>query len=191
MSVKPMGRPPVGPVCARCPRVLGASCCEVKEGERLATLTRSDVERIAAHTRLSPRRFVVEEYLTEEEAAEYEARRPLYRGYFRRAPVRLTLATRAGACVFHEKGRGCGLPGDVRPVACQLYPFERWPDGSWSVQVGRYGDLAEARAGGDACLAVEESASMDEVLAAFGTDRETVESLGGQLAEEARSHGRG
>lgn len=191
MSPEPALRPPMGPVCARCPRVLGASCCEVKEGEQLATLTRSDVERIREHTGLSPKRFTVEEYLTEEEAAGYEERRPLYRGYFLRAPVRLTLAIRAGACVFHERGRGCGLPGDVRPVACRLYPFERWPDGSWSVQMGRYGDLDEARAGGDACLAVEESTSMDEVLVAFGTTRETVESLGGQLAEEARAHGRG
>ncbi|HYO55434.1 hypothetical protein [Archangium sp.] len=187
MSVKP----PMGPVCARCPVVLGASCCEVKEGEHLATLTRADVERIAAHTGLAPRRFVAEEYLTDEEAAGYEARRPLYRGYFRRGPVRLTLATRAGACVFHERGRGCGLPADVRPVACRLYPFERWPDGSWSVQVGRYGNLAEARADGGACLAVEEAESLEDVLAAFGTSRESVEGLGAQLAEEARAHGRG
>ncbi len=187
MSVKP----PMGPVCARCPRVLGTSCCEVKEGEHLATLTRADVERIATHTGLGTRRFVAEEYLTEEESAGYEARRPLYRGYFRRGPVRLTLATRAGACVFHEKGRGCVLPGDVRPVACRLYPFERWPDGSWSVQMERYGDLDEARAGSGACLAVEEAGSMEDVLAAFDTTREAVESLGGQLAREAWAHGRG
>ncbi|HZH17845.1 MAG TPA: hypothetical protein VE057_26070 [Archangium sp.] len=181
----------MGPVCARCPVVLGGSCCEVKEDEHLATLTRADVERMTAHTRLAPRRFVAEEYLTEEEAVAYEARRPLYRGYFRKGPVRLTLATRAGACVFHEKGRGCVLPSDVRPVACRLYPFERWPDGSWSVQVSRYGDLAEARAGGGACLGVEEAEGMEEVLAAFGTTRESVESLGEQLAEETRDHGRG
>ncbi len=184
-------RAPTGPVCARCPAALGASCCEVKEDERLATLTRADVARIAEHTGLSTRRFVVEEGLTEEEAADYEARRPLYRGYFHRRPVRWTLAVRAGACVFHEKGRGCGLPADVRPVACRLYPFERWPDGSWSVQVGRYGDLAEARAGGSACLAVEEAESMEDVLATFGTTRETVEGLGAQLARETREHGRG
>jgi uncharacterized protein len=184
-------RPPTGPVCARCPRVLGTSCCEVKEGEHLATLTRADVERLSAHTGLAARRFVVEEPFSEEEAAGYEARRPSYRGYFRRGPVRLTLATRAGACVFHEQGRGCGLPADVRPVACRLYPFERWPDGSWSVQMGRYGDLAEARAGGGACLAVEEAEGMEEVLAAFGTTREEVEALGEQLARQARAHGQG
>jgi Fe-S-cluster containining protein len=184
-------KPPTGPVCARCPVVLGVSCCEVKEGEHLATLTRADVERIGAHTGLAARRFVAEEAFSEWEAAEYEARRPLYRGYFRRGPVRLTLATRAGACVFHEKGRGCGLPADVRPVACRLYPFERCPDGSWSVQPSRYGDLAEARAGGGACLALEEAERMEDVLAAFGTTREAVEALGERLAEETRAHGRG
>ncbi|EPX65355.1 hypothetical protein D187_000781 [Cystobacter fuscus DSM 2262] len=183
--------PPMGPVCARCPRLLGSSCCEVKPGEQLATLTRSDVERIAAHTGLSPRRFVAEEYLTEEDAAGYEARRPLYRGYFRRGPVRLTLLVRAGACVFHERGQGCGLPPEVRPLACRLYPFERWPDGSWSVQMGRYGDLEQARAGGDACLAVEEAGDMEAVWAAFNTTPETVEALGARLAEESGRHGRG
>ncbi|ATB28490.1 hypothetical protein [Melittangium boletus] len=185
------GDAPAGPVCARCPRMLGASCCEVKEGERLATLTRSDVERITAHTGFSPRRFLDEEYLTHDEAAGYEERRPLYRGYFRRAPVRLTLLTRGGACVFHERGRGCVLPADVRPLACRLYPFERWPDGSWSVQMGRYGDLDEARRGGEACLAVEEAESMEGVLELFGTTREQVEFLGERLAGETRRHGRG
>lgn len=182
---------PEGPVCARCPRLLGASCCEVKEGERLATLTRSDVERIAEHTRLGRPRFVDEEVLTHEEAVDYEQRRPLYRGYFHRSPVRLTLRTRAGACVFHAPGTGCVLPSEVRPVACRLYPFERWPDGTWSVQMGRYGSLEAARGTADACLAVEEAADMEAVLEAFGTTREAVEGLGEQLARETRGHGRG
>lgn len=92
------GCTPAGPVCARCPAALGSSCCEVREGELLATLTRADVARLAAHTGLAARRFVQEEALTEEEAAGYEARRPLYRGYFRRQPVRLSLrTTREGA----------------------------------------------------------------------------------------------
>ena len=62
---------------------------------------------------------------------------------------------------------------------------------SWSVQVSRYGDLAEARAGGGACLGVEEAEATDDVLAAFGTTRESVELLGERLAEETRAHGRG
>lgn len=182
---------PQGHVCARCPKLLGTACCEVREGEHLATLTRADVERIAAHTRLSPRRFVHEEGFSEMEAAEYEARRPLFRGYFRRGPVRLTLAVRAGACVFLDRAGGCVLPSDVRPVACRLYPFERQADGEWSVAVGRYGHLEAAREGGGACLAVEEAGAMEEVLAAFSTSWETLEALGTQLAREAREHGRG
>lgn len=182
---------PTGPACARCPKLLGTSCCEVREGEGLATLTRADVARIAGHTGLSPRRFVHEEGLTEEEAAEYEARRPFYRGYFRRGPVRLTLVVRSGACLFHERSRGCALPAQARPVACRLYPFERQADGGWSVAVGRYGDLEVAREGGGACLAVEEAEGMEDVLAAFATTWEALEALGEQLAGEARAHGRG
>lgn len=60
-----------------------------------------------------------------------------------------------------------------------------------SVQVGRHGDLAEARAGGGACLEVEEAGSREDVLAAFGVTREPVELLGARLAEETRAHGRG
>lgn len=182
---------PLAPACARCPKLLGTSCCEVREGEHLATLTRADVARISEHTGLAARRFVHEEGLTEEDAAEYESRRPFYRGYFRRGPVRLTLAVRAGACVFLDRGHGCALSAEARPVACRLYPFERQADGQWSVAVGRYGNMEEAREGGGACLAVEEASALEDVLAAFGTTWERLEALGAQLAEEARAHGRG
>ncbi|MDY7232619.1 YkgJ family cysteine cluster protein [Hyalangium rubrum] len=184
-------KPPQSPACARCPKLLGKSCCEPRGTESLAMVTRSDVERIAAHTWLAPRRFIREVGVSEEEAADFEARWPLYRGYFRRGPVQLTLLAKEGACVFYERERGCMLPADVRPIACRLYPFERWADGSWSLAVGRYGDLQAAREEGSACLAVEEAESMEQVLVAFGTTREVVEALGAQLAEEARNHGRG
>ena len=155
----------------------------------MATLTHADIARIAEHTRLGTRRFVVEDGLDEEEAQAYESRRPLYRGYFRRGPIRLSLASRAGACVFLDRVQGCVLPSDVRPTACQLYPFEQWADGSWSVAVGRFGNLPEAREAGGACLAVEEAEAMEGVLATFGRTREEVEALGAQLAAEARAHG--
>lgn len=177
-------------VCARCPKLLGTSCCELRPGEHLATLTRSDVARIAAHAGLAARRFVVEEGLGEDEAQAYEARRPLYRDYFRMGPVRLTLASVRDACVFLDREKGCVLPAEVRPLACQLYPFEQWADGSWSVAVGRFGDLEEARAAGGACLAVEEASDMEAVLEAFGRTRAEVEALGARLAGEARAHGR-
>jgi Fe-S-cluster containining protein len=184
-------KPPQSPACARCPKVLGKSCCEPRGTEHLAMLTRSDVARISAHTRLAARRFTYEEGVDEAAAVDFENRWPLYRGYFRRGPVRLTLLAREGACVFYDRTRGCTLPADVRPVACRLYPFEQWGDTSWSLAVGRYGDVAIAREEGSACLVVEESETMEQVFAAFGTTREAVEALGAQLAEESRSHGRG
>jgi len=188
-----------GPVCARCPRALGRSCCEVAPGEALATLTRADVARIAAHTGLGARRFVEEEGLDEEAAAAYEAGRPLFRGYFRKGPVRLTLQQRpqaggGSACVFHRPGAGCALSAQVRPIACRLYPFDVFADGSWGVMPGRYGALAAAREGGGACLAVEEGPETGELaalLAAFHTTREALEALGAELAREAEAHGRG
>lgn len=177
-------------VCARCPKVLGTSCCQLRPGEQLATLTWADVRRIREHTGWSARRFVEEEWMSEGDAADYEARRPLYRGYFRREPKRLTLAQRNAACVFLDPVKGCSL-GEARPLACRLYPFEQWADGSWSVAVGRAGDLAEARAQGGACLAVEEATEMRGVLAAFGFDQKEVEALGARLIQEAAAHGRG
>ena len=154
-------------------------------------VTRADIARISEYTDLPARRFTEEEGVNEGGAADFETRWPLYRGYFRRGPVRTILKARDGACVFFDRASGCTLPSDVRPIACRLYPFELWADGSWSLAVGRYGDLAVAREEGSACLAVEEAESMDEIFAAFGTTREQVEALGAQLAEEARSHGRG
>jgi len=154
-------------------------------------VTRADIDRIRTHTGLHARRFTEEQPVSEEGAADFEARWPLYRGYFLRGPVRTVLLARDGACVFFDRTSGCTLPSDVRPIACQLYPFDQWADGSWSLAVGRYGDLAAAREGGGACLAVEEAHSMEDVFAAFGTTRETVEALGAQLAKEVRSHGRG
>jgi Fe-S-cluster containining protein len=184
-------KPFQSPACARCAKALGKTCCEPRGTEHLAMVTRADIARIREHTRLSARRFTQEEAVTEEGAADYEATWPLYRGYFQRGPVRITLLARSGACVFHEPTSGCTLPLDVRPMACRLYPFDQWADGSWSLAVGRYGELAAAREGGGACLAVEEAESMDDVMAAFGTTREAVEALGAQFAEEVRSHGRG
>jgi Fe-S-cluster containining protein len=184
-------KPFQSPACARCVKALGKSCCEPRGTEQLAMVTRADMARISEHTRMAARRFTQDEGVDEADAVAFEAQWPLYRGYFRRAPVRTVLLARNGACVFHEPSRGCTLPVEVRPTPCRLYPFDKWADGSWSLAVGRYGDLSEARAGGGACLAVEESGSMEEVLAAFGTTREAVEALGEQLAQEARDHGRG
>lgn len=175
-------------VCARCPKMLGTSCCEVKDHEQLATLTAADVHRIVEATGQRPARFTTSEWLTLDEAREYEERRPLYRGYFRHGPARLTLQRRNGACVFHDPRTGCSLPPDAKPTACRLYPFEQWPDGSWSLQVDRFGELDAARASGSACLAVEEANAMDDLLAAFAMTREQVEALGQRIREEVAFH---
>ncbi|HYV46171.1 MAG TPA: hypothetical protein VFA20_14980 [Myxococcaceae bacterium] len=175
--------------CARCPRALGRSCCEVEDGEQLATLTWADVDRISDATGRPARAFAEVEWLSVEDGRAYESRRPLYHGYFARGPARLTLKRRAGACVFLQRGRGCSLGADARPTACLLYPFELWPDGSWSLQVDRFGSLEDARvARGSSCLAVEEASSMDGVLAAFSTTREDVAALGERLRGEVRAH---
>jgi uncharacterized protein len=183
-------KPTEAHVCARCPKALGGSCCEVRDEERLATLTHADVDRIREHTRRSPATFTSRDWLSIEDAGDYEARRPLYRGYFRSGPERLTLARANGACVFLDRSSGCVLPSDVRPVACRVYPFELLAHGEWGVQVGRFGELEAARASaGDACLAVEEANSFDALLQAFGMTLELLESLASQLSSESAEHG--
>lgn len=177
-------------VCARCPKVLGMSCCEVGDADKLATLTWSDVERISSAERLSPKRFVEEEWFTPEEASAYEDRRPLYRGYFQRSLRRLTLQRRGGACVFLEPGRGCRLSAAVRPSACRLYPIDVLADGTLALQVDRFGSLEEAKAtGGLGCLAVEESTSYEALTSALGISESDVAALADRIREEVRAHG--
>lgn len=170
------------PVCARCPRALGRSCCEPGEGDALATLTPADIARIQEERGRAPRHFVEEEWLSHEETWLYERVRPLFRGYFARAPVRYTLQRkgggREGACVFHEPSRGCTLSDAARPIACRLYPFEQLLDGSWGLAVGP-GEKS-------GCLAVEEGGSLEEVMAAFGVTQAQLERWGAQLREELR-----
>lgn len=178
-------------VCARCPKVLGASCCVAREGERLVSLTLSDVARIREHVRRPAQSFTTTEVLEVEEAWAYEERRPLWRGYFLQSAQRLTLKLKGRACVFLDERTGCTLPEDVRPTGCRLYPFDQWPNGEWGVQVGRYGSLEGARAATDACLAVEEADDLDALFELFGTTREQVEALGEKLRREVRAHGRG
>jgi Fe-S-cluster containining protein len=151
------------PVCARCPKALGHSCCEVGEGDGLATLTLSDVERISAWARLRAEAFSEDHWLSDEEALAYEARRPLYEGYFRHGPRRLTLRRARGACVFLDRASGCRLPAQVRPIACRLFPFED-PSG---LTVERHGSVESARESGAGCLAVEESPDATALLRAF------------------------
>ena len=173
--------------CARCAQTLGRSCCQPGPGERLATLTATDVERIRTATGWRRERFVEHEPLASQEALAYEERRPGYRGYFRTTTVRWGLRAERGACVFLGV-HGCTLPPGTRPTACLLYPFEPAEHG-WTLAVERSGsvDLA-ARSGEPRCLAAEEARSRGEILRSFELDVEGLTALIDRLRAEVKAH---
>lgn len=173
--------------CARCAEALGRSCCQPGPGERLATLTATDVERIRAATGWRRERFVEHEPLASEEALAYEARRPGYRGYFRTTTVRWGLRAERGACVFLV-GHGCTLPPGTRPTACLLYPFEP-TDHGWTLAVERSGSVElAARSGEPRCLAAEEARSRGGLLRSFALDVEGLTALIDRLRAEVKAH---
>ena len=174
--------------CARCPRVFGVSCCEVKDDEQLATLTWADVGRLVAATGQSFEAFAEWEWLDEAQAAKWLELHSSLAPYFGTQSRRLTLRRKNGACVFLGPS-GCSLTADERPIACRLYPFEIRPHGEWGLQVDRHGSVEEAAASGEhACLAVEEADSFDALCSAFGTSREALEALAVQQGLEAKAH---
>src|SRR6266576_3275193 len=105
-------------VCARCPKLLGTSCCEVKASEQLATLTWADVERLQAATGRAVDAITEWEWLNEGEASGWLRLHPSWSGYFGAARRRLTLKRANGACVFHGNA-GCSLTAQQRPTACR------------------------------------------------------------------------
>jgi uncharacterized protein len=173
--------------CARCAEALGRSCCQPGPGERLATLTATDVERIRTATGWRRERFVEHEPLGPEEALDYEACRPGYRGYFRTTSVRWGLRSERGACVFLG-AHGCSLSPETRPTACLLYPFEPAGHG-WTLAVERSGsvDIA-ARSGEPRCLAAEEARSRGGLLRSFRLDVEGLTALIERLRAEVQAH---
>ena len=173
--------------CARCAEALGRSCCQPGPGERLATLTATDVDRIRAATGWRRERFVEHEPLSPEETLAYEARRPGYRGYFRSTTVRWGLRSERGACVFLGT-RGCTLDVETRPTACLLYPFEPAEHG-WTLAVERSGTVElAARSGEPRCLAAEEARSRGSLLRSFALDVEVLTSLVDRLRAEVEAH---
>jgi Fe-S-cluster containining protein len=173
--------------CARCTEALGRSCCQPGPGERLATLTATDVQRIQTATGWRRERFVEHEALPVEETLEYEARRPGYRGYFRTTTVRWGLRAELGACVFLG-AQGCSLAPDTRPTACLLYPFEPAAHG-WTLAVERSGTVElAARSGEPRCLAAEEARSRGELLRSFAVDVEGLTALIDRLRAEVQAH---
>ena len=173
--------------CRRCAGALGRSCCQPGPGERLATLTATDVERIRGATGLRRERFVDEEPFGPEEIRAYQALRPAWTGYFDHTTVRWGLKAEHGACVLLGP-RGCTLEPESRPTACLLYPFEPTESG-WGLAVERSGSVAEARASGEPrCLAVEEAHGRGALLRTFGIDVQTLTALAKRLREEVRAH---
>lgn len=173
--------------CARCAEALGRSCCEPGPGERLATLTASDVARIQAASGWRRERFVEHEPLSPEEALAYEARRPGYRGYFRQTVVRWGLRAERGACVFLG-ARGCSLDAEARPTACRLYPFEPAERG-WTLAVERSGSPELAATSGEPrCLAAEEARGRGGLLRSFAIDVEGLTALIDRLRAEVEAH---
>ena len=173
--------------CARCAEALGRSCCQPGPGERLATLTATDVDRIRAATGWRRERFVEHEPLSPEETLAYEALRPGYRGYFRSTTVRWGLRSERGACVFLG-ARGCTLDVETRPTACLLYPFEPAEHG-WTLAVERSGTVElAARSGEPRCLAAEEARSRGNLLRTFALDVEGLTSLVDRLRDEVEAH---
>jgi len=173
--------------CARCAEALGRSCCQPGPGERLATLTASDVQRIQSATGWRRERFLEHEPLTEEEAAAYEARRPGYRGYFRSTAVRWGLRAERGACVLLGP-RGCSLDAVARPTACLLYPFEPAVHG-WTLAVERSGSPQLAAASGEPrCLAAEEAGNKGELRRSFALAVEDLTALIDRLRAEVKAH---
>jgi Fe-S-cluster containining protein len=173
--------------CARCTEALGRSCCQPGPGERLATLTATDVERIRTATGWRQERFVEHEPLAAEEVLAYEARRPGYRGYFRTATVRWGLRAEGGACVFLGND-GCTLSPATRPTACLLYPFEPREHG-WTLAVERSGSVElAARSGEPRCLAAEEARSRGALLRGFAIDAEGLTALIDRLRAEVQAH---
>jgi uncharacterized protein len=176
-----------GSPCARCAGALGRSCCQPGPGERLATLTATDVARIQSATGWARERFVEHEPLSLEESLAYEARRPGYRGYFRGTTVRWGLRSERGACVFLG-ARGCSLSSETRPTACLLYPFEP-SDHGWTLAVERSGSVELAARSDEArCLAAEEARSRGALLRSFDVDVEGLTALIDRLRAEVKSH---
>ena len=163
------------PICAACLRLKGAVCCEVAPGEKLATLLLPDIERIEEATGLLRHRFVEREDLDPAERLAYETARPIYRGAFV-GNVRWGLKSSKGACVFLERGRGCTLSPEAKPLACRIYPLDF--------------DLAGEVTLVDAphCLALERAEGPRHLLSMLGTSRRELARLHAQALAEGADH---
>ena len=184
-----MKQGPTPHVCARCPKVMSTSCCEVKPHERLATITWADADRVQAATGLRVDDFTEWEWLDADQAHAWLELHPAYRGYLDVAPRRLSLKAVDGRCTLLGE-QGCTLEPEVRPTPCRIYPFDVE---TGMLQVERFASVEEARrlvvnGAAHACLAVEESRSLRELYRAFSTTASRVRELAVQLRAEVAAH---
>jgi len=119
-------------VCARC-AALGPTCCELTPGEEESCFPVSEMEkrRIDEHLGLelggltqerNSRAFVTNLVRL------FPRERKILETLFPPHGYHLRLATdKAGRCAFLGPS-GCGLPNEVRPYYCRLFPF--WVSGS-------------------------------------------------------------
>ena len=163
------------PICAACQRVKGSVCCEVARGEKLATLLLADIERIEQAPGVPRHRFVEREELDPLARLAYETLRPIYRGVFV-GNVRFGLKARRGACVFLERGVGCTLPPEAKPLACQIYPLDFDLAGEVT--------LLEA----PHCLALDRAEGPAHLLRLLGLTRRELSSLRAQALSEGADH---
>lgn len=141
-------------VCARC-AARGRTCCEPDDGVSLAPLGPADVLRIIGATGLAVEAFAREVALDRIDRAALRLEDPAAAAMLKGAPGRTLLAV-DGRCVFHDRASGCRLAYDVRPLHCRRFPF---------VRQGRFHVV---RPGG-ACLAVEESKDLPDLVERLGT----------------------
>ncbi len=164
-------------ICALCAKENEETCCNVPAGQKLATLTFSDMERIEQTTGWLRGRFVEREVLDPMERLAYETFRPIYHGVFV-GNIRFGLKAKQGKCVFLDKTKGCIL-FEAKPLACQLYPFDFDPLGNVT--------LIETS---NCCLALEQAISSESLLRLFRITQKKLFKLRAQALQEGAAHAR-
>ena len=158
------------PVCVRC-AARGPTCCEPTDGVALAPLTPGDVVRIQRATGLTPKDFTTERPVDDEERAALEEQDPILRGLVHDGRLVSLAKSARGACVFHERDRGCTLSYEMRPLLCRRYPIVR-----------RGAQLSVSPGG--ACLAIDEAANMPELLQSLGLSLDALSAIDQQIQRD-------
>jgi len=109
--------------------------------------------------------------MEEEERLALEDNDPVLTGLVESGGELVSLAKKGRACFFHESGRGCTLPYDVRPLLCRRFPIVR--DGT------RYRVVT----GGD-CQAAEEAKDLPDLLRLLGVSFDELARIDAQIRSD-------